>query len=407
MGLRMGATVCPAILIFALIVASIVPISTAVNDFGFNLMRELRKEMPTENLVFSPFSISSTFSLLYFGTKGATRTEIEAAFGFQCRRGNNLIPVCTNQNGDIPRALLQTARRSGENPDAGGPIVDVANRAYIDNGFTVLDSYKAAVGGDSFRVVDFANEVASRNEINEFVEMLTRGLIKDLIPMGAITADVQAMLVNAIYFKAKWAKPFKKENTAKSEFRGPRGTSKTDFMSTGFEIFPFKHVPQLDARILQLPYEGGRFSMFILLPNTDDGFSKAESDLRSSLDLFQDLTETFFVSVKIPKWEIEQSMDMLKTHLMDLGVRILFTPEQADLSGLSDAGSLVVSDVVHKAKIIVDEEGTEAPAATTITLSRSSSGPPPPEFVADHPFLFFVVDTQSGDICFQGTVTTF
>ncbi|GMH44344.1 hypothetical protein BSKO_12278 [Bryopsis sp. KO-2023] len=369
--------------------------SAAVNDFGFDVLRELRKGMPAENVVFSPFSISSAFSLLYFGTKGATRTEIEQAFGFQ--------------NGVVPRALLETARRFGGNATpSSGPTVNIANRAYIDDGFRVLDSYRTAVGTDAFRVVDFANAMASKDEINDFVDMLTRGLIKDLIPDGFITPSTQAVLVNAIYFKAMWVKAFNKDDTRKSEFRGTGGSSMTDFMSIRGETFPTKNVPQLDGRMLQLPYEGDRFSMFILLPNTDGGFSKAEAGLTSSLNLFKNLTPTKFALVKIPKWELEQSMKMLKNYLMALGVKAAFSG-QADLSGLSDVGSLSVSDVVHRAKIIVDEEGTEAAAATAIGIVRTSLpvGPPPPQFVADHPFLFFIVDTKAGDVFFQGTVTSF
>ncbi|GMH44420.1 hypothetical protein BSKO_12372 [Bryopsis sp. KO-2023] len=328
-------------ILFALMIAPVVLASTAVNDFGFDVLRELRTGMPTENVVFSPFSISSAFSLLYFGAKGDTRAEIEEAFGFQ--------------NGNVPRSLLETAKNFEENANPSGPTVDIANRAYIDDGFRVLDSYETAVGKDAFRVVDFADETASRDEINDFVDMVTQGLIKDLIPMGFITPATQAVLVNAIYFKATWAKVFNKEDTSKSEFRGPGGSSETDFMSIRDETFPSKNVPQLDGRILQLPYEGDRFSMFILLPNTDDGFANAEVGLTSKLDLFENLTPTKFSEVKIPKWELEQSVETLKKYLMNLGVRIVFT-EQADLSGLSDVDSLAVSDVVHKAKIIVDEQ---------------------------------------------------
>lgn len=366
-----------------------------MNSFGFNVLRELRKGLPSDNVIFSPFSISSAFALLYFGAKGATRTEIERAFGFQ--------------NGVVPRALLDTARvfgGMGSNPS--GATVNIANRVYIDDGFTVLDSYRTAVGADSFRVVDFANEVASRTEINDFVDMLTRGLIKDLIPRGFITPDTQAVLVNAIYFKAMWVKAFNKDNTRREQFRGVGGSTMTDFMSLRGETFPTKNVPELDSRMIQLPYEGDRFSMFILLPNTDGGFSKAEAGLSSSLNLFDNLTPTKFSLVKIPKWELEQTLEMLKRYLMALGVQTAFTG-RADLTGLSNAGPLAVSDVVHKAKIIVDEEGTEAAAATAIGIVTTSLpiGPPPPQFVADHPFLFFIVDTKVGTVFFQGTVTSF
>ncbi|GMH37148.1 hypothetical protein BSKO_05021 [Bryopsis sp. KO-2023] len=363
--------------------------ANAVNALGFKLLGKARGEAGQDNVVYSPLSISSAFALVYFGAEGSTKSQLESVFGFQER--------------SVPDQLINKAESFGEGSNGE---VTIANRAYIANEVQVKSSYTNAVRRNNLRSIDFSgNPEGSRQEINGFVGRVTRQLIPEVLPGDFVTSQTRFVVVNAVYFKGTWQETFPKENTFTEKFRGANGEQDVEFMAfSSPQKFNTRPLPSLESWILELPYVGKRFSMFVILPNEDDGWRNVESKLSGMnyADLFK-YDEVSTSLVNLPKFSLEVEMKNLKQHVIELGAPDVFSGA-ADMSGITDSERLPLTDAVHVVKIRVDEEGTEAAAATALASSRT--GYTGNEFIVDHPFLFFVVDKRDGAIFFQGTVTS-
>uniref|UniRef100_A0A674MUH4 Serpin B6 n=1 Tax=Takifugu rubripes TaxID=31033 RepID=A0A674MUH4_TAKRU len=256
--------------------------------------------------------------------------------------------------------------------------------------------------------VDFrAAAETSRSNINSWVEKQTEGKIKDLLAKGIVTGDTRLVLVNAIYFKGNWNKQFKEKATRDATFHISKNSSKPVKMMHQSSKFPFTFIPEATCQVLELPYVGKELSMLIFLPkqmeDSTTGLEKLEKLL--TYDNFMEWTrpdtmDVVEVQVGLPRFKMEEKCNM-KNILVSMGMVDAFDVAASDFSGMSPANDLVLSDVVHKAFVEVNEEGTEAAAATGV-VANSYSARHSERFYADHPFLFFIRHNPSRNILFAG-----
>ncbi|XP_046989138.1 serpin B6-like [Schistocerca americana] len=369
-------------------------ISQANSLFTFDLYKDLANG--TDNVFFSPISIQVILALVFLGARGDTAKQIA--------RGLRL-PEDRNVTEDGSSAIMT---RLQENNDV---LLSIANRIFIKNGFDVKEEFnnsavKLKAGAE---VVDFSQEEQARKIINDWVESKTNQKIKNLIPPGVLSQLTQMVLVNAIYFKGDWLKTFNKELTITTPFHVAQGSTKDVDMMNIKEPFKYSDVPQLESQVLLLPYKGERVSMMIILPRQQNGLPNLEKKL-VNINLQEILSgmSKREVVVFLPKFRLEYEKELSAT-LQALGVTDMFDASRANLTGISDE-PLVVSKVLHKAFIEVNEEGTEAAAATAVVMvgySLSVPAPDPPIiFKADHPFVFLILDQQTHTVLFAGRYST-
>ncbi|GLH01906.1 Serine protease inhibitor 42Dd, partial [Gryllus bimaculatus] len=361
-------------------------VTAAANAFSLRLYQAVKAN--ASNVVISPLSAAVLLALTRHGAAGATEQQIASALQLSTDRE-------TTASGY--GALLDSLQNNGE------AVLRTANRLYAHAGLGLKESFRSTATG-SFRAgaeeLDFVNATdASRRAINTWVEQNTAGKIKDLFEEGAITQLTRLVLVNAIYFKAGWWKPFDVSETNSSVFHvTPTSQVNVPTMHGTFQL-DFGELPAVDAKAVRLPYKAGdaQMSMVILLPNTVDGLERLEAGL-DQLDL-NNLTPGFGeVILSLPKIRIESKYN-LKEKLKELGITELFNPS-ADLSGISEH-NLYVDEVVQKTFIGVDERGTEAAVATGINWFIGMIYPRV-DFRADHPFLFMI--KKENTILFLGRV---
>jgi len=292
-------------------------------------------------------------------------------------------------------------------PIQNSTMLKVANKVYVMQGYRVKKEFDV-IAKDKFhsesQSLNFNQAADSANTINTWVESKTNDKIKNLISPDSLSSDTRMVLVNAIYFKGFWQHQFKKDRTAKAPFY----TSETDTVDVDMmhvkEYFRYGEFPELDAKGIELPYKDSDMSMFIILPNKRTGLAKLETDLQG-IDILGLSTKMYRseVEVSIPKFKIEFELSLVNT-LKKMGMTNMFS-SSADFSNLLDSPEpLQISDVVHKAFIDVNEEGSEAAAATgpyVIALSI----PTIEIFEANHPFLF-VIGTKKTTV-FKGKVHDF
>ncbi|XP_061894485.1 leukocyte elastase inhibitor [Entelurus aequoreus] len=372
-------------------------ISVSNTTFALELFRTLSQTNPTGNVFVSPFSISSALAMVYLGARGDTAAQMEQALSFR--------------SGEGIHADFQTLNEDINSPSATY-ILKVANRLYGEKTSkfitefldATLKYYKA-----DLKPVDFigASE-ACRAEINSWVEQQTENKIKDLLKPGTLSPTTRLALVNAIYFKGKWKHMFNPGNTCEMPFKVNQNVTTKVQMMYLKEKLPYNYIPELGLQILEMPYKGDELSMVILLPeeSTDgsDPLLKLEKELthstlsqwtkRDDMDVYTD------VVVHLPKFKLEEEYE-LNEPLAKLGMTNVFCAAKADLSGMNGEGRLSLSTVAHKAFVEVNEEGSEAAAATAgiasfCMLMREE------HFNADHPFLFFIRHNKSKSVLFLG-----
>ncbi|MBW2256513.1 MAG: serpin family protein [Deltaproteobacteria bacterium] len=369
----------------------IATVADANNDFALDLFGEMRAE--EGNLFFSPFSISSALSMTYAGAAGTTADEMAEVLHV------GLDDDLWHANfGDLTRDL------AGDHPGRGYQL-SVGNRLWGQDGYPWLQSFVDvnAVHYDApLEDLDFAADPESaRVTINDWVEDQTKGKIEDLLQPGVITSDTRLVLTNAIYFKADWASQFDEGDTYDGAFTLADGLQViTPLMNQELE---FQAGAFDGVSVAKLPYQDDEVSMVLLLPDAHDGLPALEEGLTAAqIDGWIADLETAEMLLILPKFEMTYDLSLSET-LRDLGMTSAFEPLSADFSGMADLveGSLFISDVVHKAYVKVDEEGTEAAAATGVVVGVTSA---PIGFQADHPFLFLIRDDLTGSILFMGRV---
>ena len=337
------------------------------------------------NVFLSPFSISTALAMTFGGSDVKTALQMRQALA---------LPEDTAALHDGYSKVLKMLQ------DPPNVTLSTANKMYVQRSYKILDSYLDLMKSQylsELKTVDFGDAAGTSKLINDDVESLTRGKIKDLIDPSVLGSLVRLVLVNAIYFKGSWMEKFDKEGTAKRDFFvTPDNAVKTDMMYMDGKRFNCGVLQELGCKALELPYEGRRFSMLLLLPDQKDGLKALEGKLANTPvhSILQQL-HSEKTTISIPKFKLETSYD-LKDHLKKLGIVDLFDSQAADLSKISGASDLFVSKVVHKAFIEVNEEGAEAAAATGVVMMMRCMPMDQFEFFADHPFFFAIVDHETG-----------
>lgn len=364
----------------------------SVLEFSIPLYKALDKG---DNAFFSPYSVSAALMLLLLGTDGDAKVELETALKLQS--GSDLK---THKGfNDLFKKLMS---RSGE-----GILISIANRIFSKEGVKLQTNYShnaLKFYESEVEPLDFATKAEeSRQKINAWVEKQTKDRIKDLIPQGLIKSDTIMVLTNAIYFKGDWEIKFDENATNKQPFYIDGSNSvEVDMMYNKTKKAMSGESDELSCKCLQLPYKQEALSMFIMLPNERTGLAALEEKLSTeTLELAFGNVYKQETEIYLPKFKLEASYNLTQT-LPKVGITKIFGTS-ADFSAMFEdgGGDVCVTDVVHKAFVEVNEEGTEAAAATAIMMTRMMVLPAF-EFVADHPFLFFIIDNDSKTIIFMG-----
>lgn len=343
------------------------------------------------NLFFSPYSISTALAMTYAGARANTEKQMAEVLHFTL-----------DQKRLHPRfAQLQTELTAVQ--EKGGVELSVANALWAQKGYVFLKEFLDVTKktyGAVLNHVDFktAHEAARRN-INAWVEQKTEDKIKELIKPGVLSALTRLVLTNAIYFYGNWQSQFTKGLTKEDSFRlAPEKQVKVPMM-TQKQLFRYMESDRL--QILELPYVGNDLSMIVLLPKRVDGLTRLECELSTeNLKAWVDSLQKREILVFLPKFKMSSQFRLDKT-LALMGMPDAFG-EAADFSGMDGTKSLNISAVIHKAFVDVNEEGTEAAAATGVVVGIKSVAAPLPVFRADHPFLFLIRHNPSGSILFFG-----
>jgi serpin B len=371
------------------------------NYFGLNLLKKL-SQINDENVFISPFSISSALGMLFLGTKEKTAQEFRQVLGYELSLLNDT-QVRQESKNLLEKVLERKKSMSYE--------LDVANGIITQDKYPILDSYKSEAQkyfNASIYSTDFARHGNDAMQmINDWVKKQTHEKIDRLLS-EPLDPSVILVLLNAIYFKGTWKIQFNKEITKEENFFGiGERVFRVPLMHV-LENFNYTHVSQLNGQLLELPYAGNDISMYILLPYEKEGLKQIKKSLNSShLDEAIGRMYETKVEVAIPKFKFSTEYHLIP-QLQSLGIQQVFS-SKADLSGIDGRKDLYVSDVIHKAIIEVNEEGSEAAAVTDVIISRHGPNVEPmiPLFRADHPFAFFIRDNRNGLILFEGQVNQF
>lgn len=362
--------------------------------FALELYAKLRGE--AGNLFLSPYSISSALAMTYAGARGNTAAEMETALHF------TLGPEGTHPAFRALQARLEALQA------AGGLQLAIANSLWPQQGYPFLPEYLDFIKsgyGAGITPLDYPGDTeGARQTINRWVEETTRAKIKDLIAPGALDSLTRLVLVNAIYFKGTWASQFKPEQTAPADFFVTPEVPVPVPLMTQTRQYPYAEFK--DCQVVKLPYVGGDVSMLVVLPKEKDGLAALEAQLTPArlAEWRAALTERN-VRVFLPKFKLTWGTFRLNEPLQALGMLDAFSETRADFSGMDGRPDwLYIKLVLHKAFVEVNEEGTEAAAATAVVMKVKSMPVPPMEFRADHPFLFLIQEEQAGAILFMGRV---
>ncbi len=359
--------------------------------FALDLYRRLRAA--EGNLFFSPHSISTALAMTYAGAGGATKQKMAETLHFM-PDVQKLHPACAS----LQSQLMQEQGK-------GALELNIANALWVEKNFSLLETFTDLTGRyyeAALKMVDFKNDTEkARRTINAWVEEKTKNKIQELIKPGVLDSLTRLVLTNAIYFKGSWAHRFKPDRTKEEQFWIETGTAVMSPLMNGQDEFGYLEDETLQA--LEMPYAGDSLSMVVLLPRTVDGLKGLEDMLTAEeLTARLDGIRQREVRVCMPKFTMDAEFELAKT-LGAMGMPEAFS-ETADFTGMTGGRDLFISAVVHKAFVEVNEEGTEAAAATGVAMRLTAAPAPPPLFRADHPFLFLIRHKPSGSILFMGRV---
>jgi serine protease inhibitor len=348
------------------------------------------------SLFFSPESISTALAMAYAGARGNTASEMAKALHFTLPPGQ-LHPAMG--------ALLRDLNAA--HPDYH---LNVANALWAQQGYTFLDQFLNLLTTDygaGLQQVDFKGATeAARSTINQWVEQKTQDKIKNLLAPGALRPGTRLVLTNAIYFKGNWQTQFDKAQTKNEDFYLSQTKSTTAPLM--HREGSFGYFDGGTFQVLEIPYKSNELSLIVLLPKERSGLPGLENSMTAS-NMQQWLNQVAPVSkviVTIPRFKSTQQFE-LSAALRGLGMPQVFDAG-ADFSAMTGKRDFAISAVIHKAFVDVNEEGTEAAAATAVTmraLAMRAPVAPPPVFRADHPFIFLIRDNGSRSILFMGRTT--
>jgi serpin B len=366
-------------------------------DFAFELFGRLCRDAGEDNVMFSPFCISSALGMAWAGARGETEAGMAAVLGF----GSSQPAV---HNG-FSRLFGLISR---EGADAGDEAItlNIANALWVDRNYPLLDDYVNLVSehyGAEARNMDFSGDPdAERLVINAWVEDETQDRISDLLGPGTVTTATRVVLTSAVYFLGNWRFQFNPELTRDGSFTTLSGQKITvPFMSRTMNI-PFYRGNGFRAVAMQ--YSDLQSRMIIVFPDGD--FLQFQQDLDP--EMLEEVVggmSTREVAVVMPPFEFDTDYSLTPV-LGEMGMGDAFDASRADFSGFTGERDLFITAVVHKAFVKVDETGTEAAAATGLIMATTAMPSDPPElFLLDRPFVFLIIDDRSDTVLFMGRVT--
>ena len=360
------------------------------NKFALDIYKQASSKS-SDNIFFSPASISIALGMTYAGSGGETRKQFEEVLHLP-KKGN-----------EIHKAFAMLSNMMECAGDKKECSMDIANRLWGAKGYKFLEPflevtekfYKAKL-----TQLDFSEPNKARNRINTWVEGETNEKIKDLIPEGILTPDTKLVLTNAIYFKGFWEQRFKKDLTKDGEFKVSKDKKVTVPLMTQKHDYKYKDFG--DLKVLEMPYKGKNFSMIVLLPKEAGGIKKLEESV--TMENLEKWTSNLMleeVIVYFPRFKMSSNFELSEV-LKALGLTQAFSRD-ADFSRMTGTKELFISAVLHKGYVDVNEKGTEAAAATAVVM-KPKGIPMKIEFRADHPFIFLIRENTTGSIMFMGRV---
>ncbi|MFW6143607.1 MAG: serpin family protein [Patescibacteria group bacterium] len=367
-------------------------VSTANNTFGLDLYSEYRAEQG--NLFFSPYSISSALAMTYEGAAGETADEMRTVLRL------------TEDTEQVREGFSQINNRL--NKEDKSYDLTTANSLWGQEDYPFAEDYLATVEeyyGGKLTNLDFKNNTEeARKTINLWVESKTEDRIKNLISKGVLNSLTRLVLTNAIYFKSDWENQFDSKKTEEAEFTLNSG--ETVSVEMMHKTAKFNFAEDEVVKVLEMPYEDGELSMLVVLPKENDLSAVEKFLTRDKFDDWLDNLKQEEVVVTFPKFKYETKYQMANT-LESMGMVRAFDAEKADFSGLTGGeNDLFIDKVIHQTFIEVDEAGTEAAAATAVTMMTTSLPEEEPKiFEADHPFVFLIKDNQTDTILFLGRIS--
>lgn len=364
--------------------------------FAFDLYRILAAG--EDNLFFSPYSISVALAMTYAGAAGDTASQMASTLHFTLPP-DRLHPAFNAYSLDLQARAEQASE--------GTPFeLNIGNSLWGQRTFPFRPEFLDLLGenyGAGMRLVDFATDPeAARLAINQWVSDETREKIQDIVPSGAIDALTRLVLANAIYFKAAWLHAFEGDATTSEPFHLLDGSTVDVSMMHQDEAYGY--AVREGYRALELPYETGDVSMLIILP--DEGQFRTVEETLSPEGIQESVGDLTYgpVILSLPRFTYE-SVFSLNEALQDLGMTDAFDPDRADFSGMDGSQDLYIGSVLHKAFVSVDENGTEAAAATAVIMQLTSAfADEPITFNVDRPFIYLIRDGQTGSVLFVGRV---
>ncbi|MCX8195442.1 MAG: serpin family protein [Candidatus Micrarchaeota archaeon] len=375
--------------------------SDVSNRFGYAIYSELAKTSEEKNIVISPYSITSAMAMVFEGAEGQTADEMEK------------VMFLPKNKSELRESFAGLYRKINFN--SSGLQISTANALWIHRDYEVLGAYKETLKQNYFADainIDFDSGRAEET-INRWVEDRTNQKIKNLIPPKSISGSTPVVITNAVYFKGKWQVEFDKQKTTEEDFGLVSGANtKVMMMNHYYDEKKFNYTEDETAQVLELPYSGGKASMLLILPKENgksraEGIAAVEREIASGgLRHWNEALREEKVSIHIPKFKLEETY-RLEGVLPRMGMRTAFS-DSADFGLMTEKKNLKIGVVIHKVYVDVNEEGTEAAAATAVVMKVGSVGPGGGEniyvFRADRPFFFAIQDKDSGAVLFLGKV---
>nr|XP_010959566.1 serpin B11 [Camelus bactrianus]XP_045377409.1 serpin B11 [Camelus bactrianus] len=388
-------------------------LSTANTEFCLDVFKELNSNNAGDNIFFSPLSLLYALSMILLGARGNSARQMEKVLHF------NHIEESLGPEFKDSAKCSQTGKIHSEfgvlfsqinRPDSNYTL-SIASRLYGTNAMAFHQQYlhcSEKLYGARLQTVDFERSAEeTRKAINAWVENKTNGKVTNLFGKGTIDPSCVMVLVNAIYFKGQWRNKFQERETMKTPFQLSQGKSVTVEMMYQTGMFKLAFIKKPQMQVLELPYVNNTLSMIILLPVGTADLQQVEEQLNAKT--FSEWTSPSNlveqeVEVHLPRFKLDVKYE-LNSLLKSLGMTDIFSQVKADLSGISPTRGLFVTKVIHKSYVDVNEEGTEAAAATGVIVVVKRL-PIRAQFMANHPFLFFIRHIQTNTILFCGKLAS-
>ncbi|MGZ3632790.1 MAG: serpin family protein [Parachlamydiaceae bacterium] len=369
------------------------------NALGFDLYSHIQKR--DQNLVFSPYSIATALQMVYVGAEGLTQSQMSRVLHFTLP-----LPALEEAATSLTKGLVSKTKRAGDDF-----LLNVANGMWVQQGHPILPTFETSVSSaykGVIKSVDFKNKSeAVLSDINAWVKAQTQGKITDLLSSSAVSSATRLILISTLYMQAKWQTIFNASLTLSMPFFPYPSRTLTVPMMSSTGLYGFQK--EKDFSIVELPYavkgSNPKVAMYIVLPHEKYGLQEVEQSLNSN-DLFTLIRglKQANLTLLLPKFKVTSTIGV-KELLEAMGLAEPFA-SSANFSGIDGTTDLQITDVLQKAFIEVDEKGTEAGAASAVSVGLKSvlTQEPPENVTVDHPFLFFVIDKLTGALLFMGRV---